>query len=170
MSTATRNYTHDNSRQEVVAKEETNSFNDKHRQTHEEYNIVNGNSLNLETIYCDALRSLELQRTQLEEEYDKIYQELMTPVKIGYEDDKATDGTMASAPPIGIETQLVDSDGLQRTDIDLVRAHMLRQRYQVLKSDIEALRGQTEELLEKIALAQVMSLSSDTNYRVVSVS
>ena len=109
-------------------------------------------------------------RVALEEEYDKIYQELMTPVKIGYEDDKATDGTMASAPPIGIETQLVDSDGLQRTDIDLVRAHMLRQRYQVLKSDIEALRGQTEELLEKIALAQVMSLSSDTNYRVVSVS
>ena len=94
------------------------------------------------------LLSLSNQKQSLELEVNAIISELTAPITI------TTDAnTTTTAPPIGIDTPLVDSEGYPRSDIDIYRARTLRKRFHEIKTDYKVLEGRIERgLLELTAL------------------
>jgi len=96
------------------------------------------------------LLSLSNQKQSLELEVNAIISELTAPITIISTDDA---NTTTTAPPIGIDTPLVDSEGYPRSDIDVYRARTLRKRFHEIKTDYKVLEGRIERgLLELTAL------------------
>jgi len=93
------------------------------------------------------LLTLSTQKQTLEIEVNAIISELTTPQP-------------NNAPPIGIDTPLVDNEGYPRSDIDVYRARQLRKRFHEIKTDYKVLEQRIERgLLEITALREA---SGDT--------
>mmetsp|Transcript_21862 Transcript_21862/g.43807 ORF Transcript_21862/g.43807 Transcript_21862/m.43807 type:complete len:358 (-) Transcript_21862:6-1079(-) len=100
------------------------------------------------------LLSLSNQKQSLELEVNAIISELTAPITITTDDANTT----TTAPPIGIDTPLVDSEGYPRSDIDIYRARTLRKRFHEIKTDYKVLEGRIERgLLELTALRDASS-------------
>eukprot|EP00985_Skeletonema_marinoi_P003834 scaffold1670_cov136-Skeletonema_marinoi.AAC.9 len=114
-------------------------------------------STDLLTAKRKDLLSLSNQKQSLELEVNAIISELTAPITITTDDANTT----TTAPPIGIDTPLVDSEGYPRSDIDIYRARTLRKRFHEIKTDYKVLEGRIERgLLELTALRDA---SSDDN-------
>ncbi|KAL7442853.1 hypothetical protein ACHAXM_008554 [Skeletonema potamos] len=93
------------------------------------------------------LLTLSNQKQTLEIEVNAIISELTAP-------------QLNNAPPIGIDTPLVDNEGYPRSDIDVYRARQLRKRFHEIKTDYKVLEQRIERgLLEITALREA---SGDT--------
>jgi len=100
------------------------------------------------------LLSLSNQKQSLELEVNAIISELTAPITITTDDANTT----TTAPPIGIDTPLVDSEGYPRSDIDVYRARTLRKRFHEIKTDYKVLERRIERgLLELTALRDASS-------------
>ena len=95
-------------------------------------NDNNGNDSS--SLWRQQLSSLDAQRKSLEAEAEAIGSELTAEQPNG-------------APPMGIDTPLVDREGYPRGDIDVYRARELRGRLAVIKTDHKALMKQIETAL-----------------------
>lgn len=105
-------------------------------------------SSDLLTMKRKELLSLSNQKHSLELEVNAIISELTAPVTITNDTNTTT-----TAPPMGIDTPLVDSEGYPRSDIDIYRARSLRKRFHEIKTDYKVLEGRIERgLLELNAL------------------
>jgi len=101
------------------------------------------------TMKRKELLSLSNQKHSLELEVNAIISELTSPITITSDDSNTT----TTAPPMGIDTPLVDSEGYPRSDIDIYRARSLRKRFHEIQTDYKVLEGRIERgLLELTVL------------------
>eukprot|EP00986_Skeletonema_menzelii_P013350 scaffold7689_cov139-Skeletonema_menzelii.AAC.4 len=104
----------------------------------------------------NELLSLSNQKQSLEIEVNAIISELTAPITIT--NDNTTNTT---APPMGIDTPLVDAEGYPRSDIDIYRARTLRKRFHEIQTDVKVLDGKIERgLLELTALREASAAAS----------
>ena len=106
------------------------------------------------------LLSLSNQKQSLELEVNAIISELTAPITITSTDDA---NTTTTAPPIGIDTPLVDSEGYPRSDIDIYRARTLRKRFHEIKTDYKVLEGRIERGLLELTALRDASGHDDSN-------
>ena len=119
------------------------------------------------------LLTLSTKKQSLETEVSAIISELTSPIILPSSTDNPNSTTTTTAPPIGIDTPLVDSEGYPRSDIDLYRARSLRKRFHEIKTDYKVLEGKIERgLIELSALRaaaskeeQLQSRSNNNNSR-----
>eukprot|EP00573_Skeletonema_grethae_P002174 CAMPEP_0201689366 /NCGR_PEP_ID=MMETSP0578-20130828/2974_1 /ASSEMBLY_ACC=CAM_ASM_000663 /TAXON_ID=267565 /ORGANISM="Skeletonema grethea, Strain CCMP 1804" /LENGTH=358 /DNA_ID=CAMNT_0048173989 /DNA_START=25 /DNA_END=1098 /DNA_ORIENTATION=+ len=107
-------------------------------------------SSDLLTTKRKELLSLSNQKHSLELEVNAIISELTSPITITTTNDS---NTTTTAPPMGIDTPLVDNEGYPRSDIDVYRVRSLRKRFHEIKTDYRVVEGRIERgLLELSAL------------------
>jgi Nas2 N_terminal domain len=92
------------------------------------------------------LEVLDVQRRSLEYESEAIVGELTSP-----------SSEHPNAPPMGVDTPLVDREGFPRADIDVLRARTLRSRLVAIRTDHKALMKQIEEQLAQLAILTTSS-------------
>ena len=88
-----------------------------------------------------TLQALNVQRESLEQESLALVGELT-----------AVNPENPTAPPMGIDTPLVDAEGYPRNDIDVFHARALRQRLAQARTDHKQLMRQLESHLHQLAL------------------
>ena len=104
----------------------------------------------------NELLSLSNQKQSLEIEVNAIISELTAPITITTDNNSTT-----TAPPMGIDTPLVDAEGYPRSDIDIYRARTLRKRFHEIQTDVKVLDGKIERgLLELTALREASAASA----------
>jgi hypothetical protein len=114
------------------------------------------------------LLSLSNQKQSLEAELSAIISELTAPVILtndtttnNNDNDNNNNSNNNTAPPMGINTPLVDNEGYPRSDIDIYRARTLRKRYHEIQTDCKDLDRRMERgLVELTALREAASSSS----------
>ena len=116
------------------------------------------------------LLSLSNQKQSLEAELSAIISELTAPVILTNDtnttntnnnnDDSNNNGTN-TAPPMGIDTPLVDNEGYPRSDIDIYRARTLRKRYHEIITDCKDLDRRMERGLVELTSLREASASAD---------
>jgi Nas2 N_terminal domain len=92
------------------------------------------------------LEVLDVQRRSLEYESEAIVGELTS-----------TSSEQPNAPPMGVDTPLVDREGFPRADIDVLRARTLRSRLVAIRTDHKTLMKQIEEQLAQLAILTTTS-------------
>ena len=108
------------------------------------------------------LLSLSNQKQSLEAELSAIISELTAPIIITNDTNNNNDNNN-TAPPMGIDTPLVDNEGYPRSDIDIYRARTLRKRYHEIQTDCKDLDRRMERGLVELTTLREAASSDDTS-------